>query len=371
MLWCTFGRRRSRSVLRYLLFTLIVLGSSSFLLPPLPHGSTSCNTSNCLRSSHNFQVPPATIYSHASADNFGLFSGAHVQIENHEPHSLSSTMTMKIRNFYVKRLRALQNLMLRFHTQRERLRKLILVSVVFLSISFSAFFSGPALAAGSGGRMRGSFKPSSRPSMSRPYRGSYSSSGLSRSRPTPCAPPNRPYRTYRPPHYRRPPVVVHHDVDEAAPVQVYSTFNGPSRRRISASEVLVFGAAATIVASKVSEVEANRDDRRSRTASPLGPGFSVASITVAVDIPNRDDPSCILSKLADRAISSNTSTRSGLQRTISRTALDLLRLDSSITSVDSSYNHFSDFDDAEVAFNRLSTYHRSKFDRETGMSKSV
>jgi hypothetical protein len=225
-------------------------------------------------------------------------------------------------------------------------------------------FNNSAMAAGSGGRMHGSFKPTPRPSMSRPIggRGYHSHHNNHFSRPH-GAPPIRLYRTYRPP-----PVIVQRNGDDLdSPVQVYSSYSGPARKRISTSEVLVFGAAGAVIASKVSEAEASRRNRGREGSGPLGPGYAVASITVALDIPDRDDPSCILTKLADRAIPSNTNTQAGLQRTISRTVLDLLRLESSIISVDSTYRHFSDFSDAEVALNRLSTHHRSKFDRETGM----
>ena len=230
---------------------------------------------------------------------------------------------------------------------------------MFLLLNAS-MLNNPAMAR-SGGRMGGSFKSSSRPSMSRP---SYSS------RPSM---PSRSYghNTHRYRHSRplyfapRPRVVLY---DGGPETQVRSSFDAPvavARRRSSprTAEVLVLAGTGILIASRLAGKDYGRDDEHT---SPLGPGFSVVSITVALDVPNRDDPSCILSKLKRQALTAKTNSRGGVQAMMSQTALELLRQERSIISVDSSYRHFRKFNEAERDFNRLSIDQRSKFDRETG-----
>ena len=53
-------------------------------------------------------------------------------------------------------------------------------------------------------------------------------------------------------------------------------------------------------------------------SSPLGPGVSVARLTVAMNVPNRDAPTCILKKLRHLATTSRTETRAGLQALLSQ-----------------------------------------------------
>jgi hypothetical protein len=60
----------------------------------------------------------------------------------------------------------------------------------------------------------------------------------------------------------------------------------------------------------------NRDDS-DLGSSALGPGVSVASITLALDVPNRDDPGNILAKLKRIAEAADTGTRRGVQTLVS------------------------------------------------------
>lgn len=227
---------------------------------------------------------------------------------------------------------------------------------VFLLLNVS-MLNSPALAR-SGGRMGGSFKSSSRPSMSRP---SYSSR------------PSMPSRSYGyntrhygrslPLYFRSRPQVV---FDHGGPTtQLYSSFDRPVAvtRRFPKTEVLLLAGTGILIASRLSGKDYGRDDKHT---SALGPGFSVVSVTVALDVPNRDDPSSILAKLKRQALTTKTVSRGGVQGMMSQTALELLRQERSIISVDSSYRHFRTFNEAERDFNRLSIYQRSKFDRETG-----
>jgi uncharacterized membrane protein len=62
--------------------------------------------------------------------------------------------------------------------------------------------------------------------------------------------------------------------------------------------------------------------RDSDLSSALGPGVSVASITVALDVPDRDDPGCILAKLKHIAQAADTGTRQGVQTLVSNGKYD-------------------------------------------------
>jgi hypothetical protein len=174
----------------------------------------------------------------------------------------------------------------------------------------------------------------------------------------------RNYGHSRPLYFRpRPRVIIDHG--EGPATQLYSSFDAPVAvaRRSPKAEVLVLAGTGILIASRLAGKDHGRDDKHT---SPLGPGFSVLSITVALDVPNRDDPSSILAKLKRQALTTKTVSRGGVQDMMSQTALELLRQEMSIVSVDSSYRHFRTFNEAERDFNRLSIYQRSKFDRETG-----
>jgi uncharacterized membrane protein len=129
------------------------------------------------------------------------------------------------------------------------------------------------------------------------------------------------------------------------------------------TEVLLLAGTGILIASRLAGKDYGRDDEHT---SALGPGFSVVSVIVALDVPNRDDPSSILTKLKSQALTTKTDSRGGVQDMMSQTALELLRQEKSIVSVDSSYRHFRTFNEAERDFNRLTINQRSKFDRETG-----
>lgn len=178
--------------------------------------------------------------------------------------------------------------------------------------------------------------------------------------------PSRSYGYYghsRPLYFRSQPRVGIHDGGPTT--QLYSSFDAPVAvaRRPPKTEVLLLAGTGILIASRLAGKDYGRDDEQT---SALGPGFSVVSVTVALDVPNRDDPSCILSKLKRQALTTKTDSRGGVKDMMSQTALELLREERSIISVDSSYRHFRTFNEAERVFNRLSINQRSKFDRETG-----
>jgi uncharacterized membrane protein len=100
-------------------------------------------------------------------------------------------------------------------------------------------------------------------------------------------------------------------------------------------------------------------------SSPLGPGTSVVSLSVALEVPDRDDKHSILSALDKLSRTARTDSRVGIQNLSSHVALEILRKRSSIVSASSSTRHFSRRDRALREFQKLSVAERSKFERET------
>lgn len=99
--------------------------------------------------------------------------------------------------------------------------------------------------------------------------------------------------------------------------------------------------------------------------SALGPGTSVVQLSVALEVPDRDDPGSILSALDRLAKTSRTDSRFGIQKLSSEVALEILRKRSSIISANSSTKHFRDRPKALREFENRSVTERSKFETET------
>ena len=226
-----------------------------------------------------------------------------------------------------------------------------------------AFLPLPSDAAMSGGRMGGSF---SAPSQSRSYSGGSYSRGYSQG--------------YSSGYYSRPSVTI-------APSFGYSPFGfgfgnpfyygGPGAITYSRGpgffELLLFGGFAFAVAS-VFLNSATRSASSSfggswtdslAASSSLGSGTSVVQLSVALEVPNRDDPNSILGVLERLADTARTDSRVGVQNLTSQVALELLRRRSSIVSASSSYKHFGDRNKAQREFQAKSIRERSKFEKET------
>ena len=162
--------------------------------------------------------------------------------------------------------------------------------------AFSLFVS--AASAVSGGRAGGSFGKSHSPSSSG------SSTSIHRSSPSRGYPSRGyssrlyyspgirmfPYRTCYPPSTR-----VYHSVSYDAPV-----------RRVSAADLIVLGGTGLLVYSAFSKATKS-------PGSALGSGASVASMTVCLNVPDRDNFYSILSKLKRLVESADTGTREGVQ----------------------------------------------------------
>lgn len=227
-----------------------------------------------------------------------------------------------------------------------------------------AFVPLNADAAMSGGRMGGSYS-APRQSMSRPAPSSYSrgsrgySSGYYSRPSTTIITPGFGYS----PFYN--PVVPYYG---GAGVMSYS--RGPSFFDILFIGGFLFAAANILSRSgdAVSGSSTMSDVFDAAAESALGSGTSVVQLSVALEVPNRDDPNSILGALDRLARTARTDSRVGIQNLTSQVALELLRRRSSITSATSSYRHFRDRNKAGREFQSQSVKERSKFERE-GVSK--
>jgi uncharacterized membrane protein len=227
-------------------------------------------------------------------------------------------------------------------------------------------------AAMSGGRMGGSF-PSSRQSMSRPsYGGGSYSRGYSLG--------------FRSGYYSRPGITV----APFAPIVPFSPFGGFGNpfyfggpgiitysRGPSFFDLLFLGGigwlffsvvrGATAATSSVSSswTSVFDGDRSSLAESALGPGTSIVQLSVALEVPRRDDPSSILSVLNRLSETARTDSRVGVQNLTSQVALELLRRKSSIVMASGKSKHYGSRDKAMREYGTVSVKERAKFEQET------
>merc|ERR1719282_1903428 len=99
--------------------------------------------------------------------------------------------------------------------------------------------------------------------------------------------------------------------------------------------------------------------------SALGSGSDVVTLSVALEVSNRDDRNSILSVLNRLSQTARTDSRVGIQNLSSQVALEVLRRRSSIVSASSSNKHFNNRQNALREFQNLSIKERSKFESET------
>ncbi|KAI2494597.1 Protein of unknown function (DUF1517) [Fragilaria crotonensis] len=239
----------------------------------------------------------------------------------------------------------------------------------FLAILMLALSPFPSNAAMSGGRMGGSF---SSPRSSVPARSSYSSpssrgygGGYGRGAATGFASgyatglgagymsaPRIGFSPFIPPFYARP-------YYGGAGIITYNP--GPSL-----GQLVFFGGAAVAIslALQRQSLDLPTYEGFDEFASVLGPGTSFAKISVALEVPNRDDPSSILSVLNRLGQTANTESQKGMQSLTSQVALEVLRRKSSIISASTEYQHFKSRSLALREFNNQATKERSKFERE-------
>mmetsp|Transcript_18400 Transcript_18400/g.45610 ORF Transcript_18400/g.45610 Transcript_18400/m.45610 type:complete len:370 (-) Transcript_18400:424-1533(-) len=231
------------------------------------------------------------------------------------------------------------------------------------TIFLASFFSPPAMARTSGGRIGGTYSRPSRPTMSRP-------AAPSRPHRRPL-PPKKHYhypRTY--PRYRTSSPVYHPPVGYSTTTIVESPYMREIHpRKVRAGDLILWTGVGLAVSTGVRRHFEQQHDSRSVDQSPLGPGATAAFLTVALQVPDRNSPSSLLKSLESKAMSANTETRQGLQQVVSEVSLELLRKDSTIVSVGTSIQHFGSVRSAQVAFQKASIMNRSKLDRESGKNK--
>ena len=109
----------------------------------------------------------------------------------------------------------------------------------------------------------------------------------------------------------------------------------------------------------------SRPTIRSSDESALGSGVSVAEISVALEVPDRDSPNSILSALTRLSRTASTDSRVGIQDLTSQVAMELLRKKLSIVAASTHASHYSDGSKAQREYNQISIHQRSKFERET------
>lgn len=235
-------------------------------------------------------------------------------------------------------------------------------AVAALAVAFTPIQD--ASAAMTGGRMGGSY-PSAAPrtTISRPSSSSYSrgySAGYA-SRPSVRISPSYGfgynsfgYSPFASPFYSPFPRVY------GGP-GVLSVARGPSF-----FDIVFFGglllAVSNILSNSSSEASSWGEGGLEALADPR---TSVVQVSVALEVPDRDDPNSILGVLDRLSKTSQTDSRVGISNLTSQVALALLRKKSSIVSANASTQAFSSRTKALRKFEERSVEERAKFETET------
>lgn len=123
------------------------------------------------------------------------------------------------------------------------------------------------------------------------------------------------------------------------------------------------------VLSNVGRTGLTDGSRRGEVAtSVLGPGVSVIEMSVAMNVPNRDSASSILSVLNRLSNTARTDSRVGVQDLTSQVALELLRRKSYIVAAYARGRRYVDANSASREYDVVTVRERSKFQRE-GISR--
>lgn len=178
-------------------------------------------------------------------------------------------------------------------------------------------------------------------------------------------------RGYTSGYYSRPSVVVSPGI-----TPYYSPFYSPFSWGYSRPGVIVstgpsfggiffFAGFFLLAALALSSMTDNIGGAVGNLGSALGPGVSVAEISVALEVPDRDRGDAIMNVLERLANTARTDSRVGLQNLTSQVALELLRRKQSIVAASTKARHFRDESKAQREFNDWSIKERGKFQRET------
>lgn len=241
---------------------------------------------------------------------------------------------------------------------QNKIKSIMVAATIMISLLFTPLQD--AMAAPSGGRMGGSFGGSDRSSSS--YSRSYSS-------------PTRSYtRSYSSGgYYSRPNIIV------APPQPIFGGGYGFFGAPIVRPGVTVVSTGPTflnflstafiglVLFSTISSFTRSQwdDTGNTSTESALGPGVTVAQVSVALNVPRRNDSSSILMYLDRLSATARTDSRVGVSNLVSQVALELLRQKRSIFAADSDFKHYKDGNSAQREFNSMAIRERSKFERES------
>lgn len=230
-------------------------------------------------------------------------------------------------------------------TLLHQIRRFIFIVTLVFMVSFHTFID-VTNAAVSGGRVGGgSFKSSS-------------SSGRvsTMSRPSMSSP-----RVYAP--YPRTPIIINSFSGSRgwyAPTHESALIMS----RVSTKDIILVTGTGMLLAYGY---RSNRNRENNNGADGLlGSGYTVGSMTVSIDVPDRSSSDNILHKLNQLAMSADTMTKRGLQDLLSSVTLELLRQEQSITSAYTQSKSYPIMGQAEREFQVLSVASQSKVDRLTG-----
>lgn len=238
------------------------------------------------------------------------------------------------------------------------------LAAVFTACALAFLPVNNADAAMSGGRMGGSFS-APRQSISRPMPSSY---GQGYSRGYSSGYMSRPSVTIAPSFggYGYSPFISPFSPRFYGGAGAVSVFRGPSFFDLLFFGGIMFAISQVYRPTESLESSSIFSDWSSPTFSTaLGSGTSVVQISVALEVPNRDDRNSILSVLDRLSQTARTDSRVGIQNLSSQVALELLRRRSSIVSASSFNQHFRDRNKALREFQNRSVRERSKFEQET------
>lgn len=302
---------------------------------------------------------------------------ASMNMEDEELNFIEAEITRKdtkaTRKFAKKHIQGIHPMLL---NQWNKLRKnakksthkaasLMAAAFIMFTVMFAPFSS--AFAAPSGGRMGGSFggsssRQSSSRSYSSPSRSSYNRgynqgyrSGSYNSRPNVIVAPSRPN------------VIVTPSLGGWGYNSPYYSPSGVAviRRGPSVADVFIFGVFAFIMYSVLFRENDFDDSSSSALTSALGPGVTVAQISVALNVPQKDSPSSILTYLSRLSRTAQTDSRVGVSDLVSQVAMELLRQRRSVFAASSKYTHYRNGDKAQRDYSALAIKERSKFERES------
>lgn len=362
---------------------------STFYLPVTTHAFTSVDlpTKLSIPTTSRLTSPKHTSYNDSNSDHlsksrlmaFYSSSNSSNNVQGNEDGIIEPTIIEKkmAHNYDMNRRKNIQGLHPFIHKSwknisqkiqapfggitKHKALSLLTAFVILISVTFAPVQD--AFAAPSGGRMGGSFGGSSRsrsPSTTR----SYSSPSRSYSSPS---------RGYSRGYYSRPNVIVAPTIGSP----MYPTYGYGAggvavvRRGPSIVDVFVLGFFAFVMFNIFSSsggeggaggglLDRSMDD----TMSALGPGVSVAQISVALNVPQKDSPSSILSFLERLSRTARTDSRVGISNLVSQVSIELLRQKKSAFAAGTKYTHYRDAAKAERDFNSLAIKERSKFEKE-------